>query len=69
MLGGGGSLDIEGMVIIGVDGTVTEIIDVGQQAQLQTEVGIVSKARQDTECPATAHVGTVLRKGRGNGRN
>ena len=66
MLGGGGSLDIERVVIVGIDGTVAKIIDVGQQSELQPQVGIVGKAGQDAECPALADIGRILRR-QGNG--
>ena len=65
VFGSGGGFGIERMVVVGVDGTIAKIIDVGEQTELKPEVGIVGKAGQDAECPAAADVGGVLSRQRG----
>ena len=60
VFGSGGGFGIERMVVVGVDGPVAKIIDVGEQTELKPEVGIVGETGQDAECPATADVGRVL---------
>jgi hypothetical protein len=65
VFGSGGGFGIERMVVVGVDGTIAKIIDVGEQTELKPEVGIVGETGQDAECPAATDVGRVLSRQRG----
>ena len=67
LLGGVGSLGIEGVVILGIDGPVAKIIDIGEGAVLEAEVGIEGYTGQHTKCPARAD-GRLLARLLGHGR-
>ena len=52
MSGGISGFEEEHLPVVRITRTVTVVIDIGQYATLEAEVGIISNVRQDTEVPA-----------------
>ena len=67
MLGGIGRFRIKGVQVFRIGGAVTEIVDVGQCAELQAEVCIVGHAGEHSESPALADVPVGVLGGLGGG--
>ena len=58
--GGISRLEIEGMEVIGIGGTVAKVVNIGQHAVLEALVRIVSHAGQNAERPTGAYFAFLL---------